>query len=702
MTPPSDTLKIELWPNDPGRLKAASSQDASTLFRRLKKAFLPVPTAMTETGTPTTAVRRNVVLSVPLAVVVLWIVGGLVALIVSSLVAVFFKSAQGTTYTSGKMISTLGQLGGPELPLMVGMVVGGGVGGWAAFRLIDAVARAGKNPSSKLVLRAMLAVLGMFAVMAFVSGYFAFPRWDMRIGLPFLMAVGAWAMGLIPLDCSPYLLCRSCGQYLSPDFHAGLPLEGVEQMQAALAEARPSKAVISALLWAPAHHKHGSLCSRTCPGCGSGIVEMHVTFSAAWSERLEDRRSESWITSSTWLRGNQMRPLVLELDHIRAKRIESIQQGKGLETSAPPTGPAPSFLEVPLPTSAPADAEEEKPADATSSVWAAILAVALIGGILAFFAWLIFTGPYNGGGRTNIALVPGGTQLFAAGPDGVGRLWDTGNGQMAREFRAHRQAVNCAAVSPDGGIALTGGGATGINHDTKIRKWSLQDGRETAVLNSEDFVFALAIAPGGLLAASGHGNGKIILWNLAGNTQAAELTDHKGTIRAVAFSPDGRFLISGDAAARFSEADRTIRLWDVATRRQLRRYAGHTGDVTSLCFSPDGRTFYSASEDKTIRQWDAAEEKELRSLTGHTGAVHDISLSQDGTLLLSASEDATVRTWNTSTGREARQFPGNEEPFFRVLLNKDGTRLFATHEKSVQVWDYAAGALLHTLVPPGR
>lgn len=69
-------------------------------------------------------------------------------------------------------------------------------------------------------------------------------------------------------------------------------------------------------------------------------------------------------------------------------------------------------------------------------------------------------------------------------------------------------------------------------------------------------------------------------------------------MRPVAFSPDGRTLLSGSS-------DRTIRLWDVSREEPLRTLAGHEGWVFAAEFSPHGRLIASAGGDETIKIWDA-------------------------------------------------------------------------------------------------
>jgi len=84
---------------------------------------------------------------------------------------------------------------------------------------------------------------------------------------------------------------------------------------------------------------------------------------------------------------------------------------------------------------------------------------------------------------------------------------------------------------------------------------------------------------------------------------------HVGLVNGVAFSPDGKQLLTGGA-------DGTARLWDVATGQEVRRFTGHTGVVRDVAFSPDGRSILTASDDKTARLWPIDYHDTIRYLCG--------------------------------------------------------------------------------------
>jgi WD40 repeat protein len=77
------------------------------------------------------------------------------------------------------------------------------------------------------------------------------------------------------------------------------------------------------------------------------------------------------------------------------------------------------------------------------------------------------------------------------------------------------------------------------------------------------------------------------------------LKAHSYSVRSVAFSPDGRHVVSGGD-------DETIRVWDAETGEEVvGPLKGHSDGVRFVAFSPDGRRIVSGSDDKTIRVWDA-------------------------------------------------------------------------------------------------
>jgi WD40 repeat protein len=118
---------------------------------------------------------------------------------------------------------------------------------------------------------------------------------------------------------------------------------------------------------------------------------------------------------------------------------------------------------------------------------------------------------------------------------------------------------------------------------------------------------------------------------------------HEGRVSSVAFSPDGKTIVSGPY-------DRTVRMWDAATGMEQHKMTGHEHYVTSVAFSPNGKTIVSGSWDQTVRVWDAATGVEQHTMTGHEKAVFSVAFSPDGKTIVSRDHSDTSYIWDADTG----------------------------------------------------
>ncbi|QEH35190.1 Serine/threonine-protein kinase PrkC [Aquisphaera giovannonii] len=202
-----------------------------------------------------------------------------------------------------------------------------------------------------------------------------------------------------------------------------------------------------------------------------------------------------------------------------------------------------------------------------------------------------------------------------------------------------------------------------------------------------DEAWALAFSPDGSLLATGSDDDRnpekvsIKLWEPATGRLVRGWYAGEGTVAALAFSPDGRTLVSGHLLP-----GRNLRAWDVSTGRLLRAHAGHPQRVRAVAVAPDGRTVVAAGgqklrpdEDWTVRSWELGDFRGLRSLAGHEGGVRSVKFSPDGRLLASAGADHLVRTWDAATGAPlaSRRRPS---PIAGLAFAPDGRALAVADE----------------------
>jgi WD40 repeat protein len=138
--------------------------------------------------------------------------------------------------------------------------------------------------------------------------------------------------------------------------------------------------------------------------------------------------------------------------------------------------------------------------------------------------------------------------------------------------------------------------------------------------------------------------------------------------------------------------DGTIKLWDAATRRQQASLKGHEGDVYGLAFSPDGKTLVSASEDETVRLWQVAPAREIAVLWPAQGWTLAVAFSPDGKIVASAGGDGTIKLWNAATGKEHALYKAHAAEIDSLAFSPDGKTLAsASRDTTIKLWDVVLG-----------
>ncbi len=274
------------------------------------------------------------------------------------------------------------------------------------------------------------------------------------------------------------------------------------------------------------------------------------------------------------------------------------------------------------------------------------------------------------------------------------------------EQLGHPKVVYSIAFSPDGKTLASAG------LDRIIKLWDVKTGFELRSFSREsedtisstyfskaDTFVSVAFSPDGKTLVSG-GNGGVLSWNVGTGEKVSLIENSPSNTEKVLFSSDGKILITTHKTYITNQSDE-IMFWNLETKKAIRTIP--FPNVSSIALSSDGELLAGVSGDilgldkSQVKIWNINTGKELRNLLGLSNWIWSVSFSPDGNVLAAATWDGKIKVWNINTGNPIKNLEG-----IAVSFSPDGKFLATGSDAqeeggSVTLWDTETWEKKHVL-----
>jgi WD40 repeat protein len=278
------------------------------------------------------------------------------------------------------------------------------------------------------------------------------------------------------------------------------------------------------------------------------------------------------------------------------------------------------------------------------------------------------SGPVEG-----VAVSPRGETMLSCSQDKTVRLWALATGKEIRRFVGHPGWVYGVAFSPDGKLALSAGTSWGGSAGDFLCLWDVETGHEVRRFRGhDDAILGVTFAPDGRTALSASFDRSVRLWDVASGRELRSFSQ-TSRVYAVAFSSDGRQFVSGCGGsslkdgAVFDPVNCVVRLWDVDTGREVGQFRGHTAGIRAVAWSPDGRYVLSATcgeffgvsqyqppSEVGIRLWEASTGKQVCRFNT-PNSITSLAFAADSGSFLSGGANGSLGLWELPQSLSARR-----------------------------------------------
>jgi WD40 repeat protein len=285
--------------------------------------------------------------------------------------------------------------------------------------------------------------------------------------------------------------------------------------------------------------------------------------------------------------------------------------------------------------------------------------------------------------------------LLTTGNAGMLRQWQLPAGELIRVIRVSDERIAGMALSPDGRSIATAG------KDHFVRVWDVATGAKRFERRLPGECQCVAYGPRGHTFAAGDDAGHIWLFaSVSGESLVMLTCDNGCAVESLAFAPASMLLASCGRHGR-------VRLWDMSKSWLLRNLDCDDRRMWCVAFSPDGRSLVSGANDGRVLTWKVAAAHPARFMRGPPGEGGlSIAFSPDGGTLAVAGPDGTVSlrdpaTLQTRTAWQTQQLGGSGRRLIRFEPAGDVVGICGPNG-NLERWDLRGPSFLDVRAGTGK
>lgn len=287
-----------------------------------------------------------------------------------------------------------------------------------------------------------------------------------------------------------------------------------------------------------------------------------------------------------------------------------------------------------------------------------------------------------------VAYSPDGKLAASGDQAGEVHIWEGATGKTINKYSDHHAPLSSISWSSDGKTLVT------VSDDGTMFIWDAVSKQKLPICLNYPYQKQVTYAiwsPRSEHLAIGVGN-QVFVYDdprQVGYTQLdTTFNKHTASVRTIAWSPDGKALISG-------ADDGTVIVWLAEENKELHRWL-HTDSVTAVAYSSDGTLVASGSQDHSVLIFYAQRVKDAEQWSQFGGYHHDDQVTSlawvHSTLLASGSQDNTVQAWNFGVQEPHQLTLPHPDVVNAITCFPNGQSLIsACDDKLARVWKIQQG-----------